>query len=117
MKKNDWAIIISVMLYSILFYKQSAGINFLLFNIAIISLLLYRNKTLFKSTTWLSVALSAIVSSFFIFQYGSALAIVANLFSLFILSAISIDTRTSFLTSIFLTMCSVASSCAFMFID
>ncbi len=117
MKKNDWSIIISVLLYSILFYKQTAGINFLIFNITIIALLLYRNKSLLKSTVWLSVALSALVSSFFIFQFGSALAIVANLFSLFILSAMSIDTRTSFLTSIFLTLCSTAASCVFMFID
>ncbi len=117
MKKNDWTIIISVLLYSVLFYKQSAGINFFLFSISIIGLLLYRNKSLLKSTVWLSVALSALISSFFIFQYGSALAIVANLFSLFILSAISIDVRTSFLTSIFLTLCSTASSCVFMFID
>ncbi len=117
MKKNDWSIIISVLLYSILFYKQSAGINFFIFNISIIGLLLFRNQALLKSTVWLSVAFGALLSSFFIYQYGSALAIVANMFSLFILSALSIDTRTSFLTSLFLTICSTGSSCVFMFID
>ncbi|CAN5476887.1 hypothetical protein BH10BAC1_BH10BAC1_14070 [soil metagenome] len=117
MKKNDWAIIISVLVYGTLFYDQTAGINFLLFNIMLVGLLLNRRMDLIKSKVWLSVAVGAIASSFFIFMYGSALAIWANLFSLFILSALSINPNTSFLTSIFLTICSVGSSCVFMFID
>ena len=104
MKKNDWALIISVLLYSILFYKQTAGINFLLFNTALLGLLLYRNKQLLKSKVWLSLAGSAIISSFFIYVYGSSLAIIANIFSLFILSALSVNVRTSFLTGLFLSV-------------
>lgn len=117
MKKNDWAIIISVMLYSILFYDQTAGINFLIFNLSLVGILLYRNKELIKNKVWLSVAIGTIASSFFIFMYGSALAIWANVFSLLILSALSINPKTSFLTGIFLTSCSTSSSCVFMFID
>nr|MBA3972555.1 DUF4173 domain-containing protein [Bacteroidota bacterium] len=117
MKKNDWALIISLLLYSILFYDQSAGINFLLFSIAVVGLLVYRNTALLKDKAWLSVAAGVIVSSFFIFMYGSALSIWANLFSLFILSGLSINPKTSFLTSVFLTVCAIGSSCVFMFID
>lgn len=117
MKKNDWAILISVFVYGGLFYDQDAGINFLLFNLLIVGLLVIRQLDLIKSKVWLSVALGTLASSFFIFMYGSALAIWANLFSLFILSALSINPKTSFLTSIFLTICSVSTSCVFMFID
>ncbi len=117
MKKNDWALIISVLLYSILFYKQTAGINFLLFNTALLGLLLYRNKQLLKSKVWLSLAGSAIISSFFIYVYGSSLAIIANIFSLFILSALSVNVRTSFLTGLFLSACSIGSSFVRMFLD
>lgn len=117
MKKNDWAIIISVLVYGTLFYEQTAGINFLVFNIFLVGLLLYRRMDLIKSKVWLSVAVGAIASSFFIFMYGSALAIWANMFSLFIISALSINPKTSFLTSIFLTICSTSTSCVFMFID
>lgn len=117
MKKNDWAILISVFVYGALFYDQTAGINFLLFNILIVGLLLFRQFDLIKNKVWLSVALGALASSFFIYMYGSALAIWANMFSLFILSALSIGPKTSFLTSIFLTVCSVSTSCVFMFID
>ena len=117
MKKNDWAILLSVMLYSILFYEQTAGINFLLFSLLLVGLLLYRRLDLIKNKIWISVAVGTIASSFFIFIYGSALAIWANLFSLFILSALSINPKTSFLTSIFLTICATGSSVVFMFID
>lgn len=117
MKKNDWALLISVFVYGGLFYDQDAGLNFLLFNLLIVGLLIFRQTDLVKNKTWVSVAAGALASSFFIYMYGSALAIWANLFSLFILSALSIDPRTSFLMSIFLTICSVGSSCVFMFID
>ena len=117
MKKNDWALIISVLLYSILFYKQTAGINFLLFNTALLGLLLYRNKLLLKSKVWLSLAGSALISSFFIYVYGSSLAIISNIISLFILSALSMNVRTSFLTGLFLSICSVGSSFVRMFLD
>ena len=117
MKKNDWALIISVLLYSILFYKQTAGINLLLFNTALLGLLLYRNKQLLKSKVWLSLAGSALISSFFIYVYGSSLAIISNIISLFILSALSMNVRTSFLTGLFLSICSVGSSFVRIFLD
>ena len=117
MKKNDWALIISVFLYSILFYKQTAGINFLLFNTVLLVLLIHINTRLLKSKIWVSLALSSLVSSYFIYVYGSSLAIVTNLFSLFILSALSMNVRTSFLTALFLSICSVGSSFVRMFID
>ncbi len=117
MKKNDWALLISVSFYGGLFYDQTAGINFFLFNILLVGLLAFRLPDLIRNKVWLSVALGALASSFFIFMYGSALAIWANLFSLVILSALSIDPGTSFLTGIFLTICAMGSSCVFMFID
>lgn len=117
MKRNDWALIISVFLYSWLFYKQFAGLNFLIFDTAVVALLIYRDKDLLKNMTWLSVAAGTLISAFFIFMYSSPLAIIANIFSLAILSALSIDPRTSFLSSVFVTMCSAGSSVVFMFLD
>lgn len=117
MKKNDWSLLVSAILYSFLFYQETAGLNFLLFNVMLIALLLYRNYHLLKSKVWISVAASALVSSFFIFSYGSALSLVANVCSLLILSALSINTRTSFLTGIALTCSSVLSSILVIYLD
>lgn len=117
MKKNDSILLISIFLYSFLFYKQLAGLNFFIFNIGIVLMLLYRNKELIKNKVWLSVASGTLISSFFVYYYDSSLAITANLFSLAILSAISINPKTSFITSIFLSLCAMGSSMVFIFLD
>ncbi len=117
MKKNDWALIISILLYSYLFYDQFAGLNFLLFNMAIVLLLVIKDKTLIKNKWWLLVAAGTLVSSFLIFMYSSALAIWANIISLMILSSLSFNPKVSFLTAIFQTICNTGASCVFMILD
>jgi Leucine-rich repeat (LRR) protein len=117
MKKNDWLLLISVLLYSYLFYEQSAGINFLLFNIALIIGLLIKNPASLKEKSWLAAAAGSIISSACIMYYSSPLAIVANIFSLGLLSVFSFSPKTSIFTSLFMTFCSSGSSVVFMFID
>ena len=117
MKKNDWLLLISVLLYSYLFYEQSAGINFLLFNIALIAGLLIKNPSSLKDKSWFTAAAGSLVSSACIMYFSSPLAIVTNVFSLGLLSVFSFSAETSVFTSLFMTLCSVGSSCVFMFID
>lgn len=117
MKKNDWLLLVSVLLYSYLFYEQSAGINFFLFNIALVIGLLIKNPTSLKDKSWLAVAAGALISSGCIMYYSSPLAIVANIFSLGLLSVFSFSPKTSIFTSLFMTLCSTGSSCVFMFLD
>lgn len=117
MKKNDWLLLVSVLLYSFLFYQQSAGINFLLFNIALVVCLLIKDQSNLKSKSWLAAAAGSIISSACITYYSSPLAIVTNILSLGLLSVFSFSPKTSVFTSLFMTLCSVGSSCVFMFID
>jgi hypothetical protein len=117
MKKNDVILLISVILYSYLFYDQAAGLNFLIFNCAVLALLLYRNMELLRTRNWLIVAAGALVSAACIYVYSSPLAITANIISLAILSAISLRPGTSYLISIFLYICAAGSSFVFMIID
>ncbi len=117
MKKNDWLLLVSVLLYSFLFYQQSAGINFLLFNIVLVIGLLLKNPTGLKDKSWLAAAAGSLISSACIMYYSSPLAIVTNIFSLGLLSVFSFSAKTSIFTSLFMTLCSVGSSCVFMFID
>lgn len=117
MKKNDWALLLSVILYSYLFYQQSAGINFLIFNCCISGFLIYRNKELIKNKQWLLVVSGAILSSFFIFLYSSPIAIWANIISLMILSALSFDPEVSFITALFQSFCNQFASFVFMIMD
>lgn len=117
MKKNDWLLLVSVLLYSYLFYEQSAGINFLLFNIALVVGLLIKNPASLKEKSWLAAAVGSLISSACIMYYSSPLAILANIFSLGLLSVFSFSPQTSIFTSLFMTLCSTGSSCVFMFID
>ncbi|MBK7667751.1 MAG: DUF4173 domain-containing protein [Sphingobacteriaceae bacterium] len=104
MKKNDWLLLVSVLLYSYLFYEQSAGINFFLFNIALVVGLLIKNPASLKDKSWLAVASGALISSGCIMYYSSPLAIVANIFSLGLLSVFSFSPKTSIFTSLFMTL-------------
>ncbi|MBL7890431.1 MAG: DUF4173 domain-containing protein [Bacteroidia bacterium] len=117
MKKNDWLLLLSVILYSILFYDQSAGINFLLFSVTLVSFLLIRDQTLIRNKVWIGVALGTLTSGVMVFWYGSALALWGNILSLLILAVVSIDARVSFFSSIIISFVTISTSAVFMFID
>lgn len=101
MKINDRLLILATATYSYLFYEQNAGINFLFFNLLFAGILLYRNNELLKQKRWLLALFLCLVSATSIVLYSSALAIIANCFSLLLLSAFALDKKTSFLFPFF----------------
>lgn len=117
MKKNDWILLATVAAYSFLFYKQSAGINFMLFTMMLIAALLIKNKQLIKQTTWKLAAIGSLLSSLCIAYYSTNLAIVANILSLSLLSARSYSAGTSILVSLLFSAYSYASALAMMLLD
>lgn len=117
MKKNDWIFLSSAALYSFLFYKQQAGINFLIFTIVLIIGLLLKNKVLFNSHAWKLAALGSLMSAGCLAYYGSDLALVANLISLSILSGLSVSARSSLVFSLLFSAYSYVSALPFMYLD
>ncbi|MCD6017867.1 MAG: hypothetical protein K0S53_988 [Bacteroidetes bacterium] len=117
MKKNDYLLLTATGAYSFLFYQQNAGINFFLFNLVFLSVLLLRNRELLKSKKWCWAAAMCLISSACIFIHSSALSIVANVFSLILLAGVSFNTLTSALFAFLFSGFSVASSVVFMVID
>lgn len=117
MKKNDWILIASVAAYSYLFYQQNLGINFLVFTISIIVLLFFRNVKVYQSKSWIVAAIGSLLSAFCIAYYGNGLSFLANVISLCVLSAFSIDPKTSILTSFFFSLYSIGASYIFMILD
>ncbi len=117
MKKNDWLLLSSVLLYSFLFYHQFAGINFLLFNLALLLCLLLKKPESLKDKSWLVAAGAAVVSSACIAYYSSSLAIVANLIALALVSFFSIAPRSSVILALCMSIISIGSSCVYMFLD
>ena len=117
MKTNDRLLILATAAYSYLFYEQNAGINFLLFNLLFAGALLCRNKNLLKQRNWLVALFLTLISASSIFLHSSVLAILANCFSLMLLSAFALDKKTSFLFSFLFSAYSVISAFIFMVID
>jgi len=116
MKKNDWILLISVCLYSFLFYEQSAGINFTIFSLLLASLLFIKDKSLLKNPNWRFAAIGGIVTAILVGYYGNTLCVIANVISLSYLSAMSVSPNSSLLMGLLFSAYSYCSSLIFMFI-
>jgi hypothetical protein len=117
MKRSDWIFIVSVILYSLLFYKQQPGFNFMLFNAVLVGGIALMRPESVKSRTWLIAAACSLLTAASVWWYGNPLTIFANVGSLLVLAAQSAHPRTSVLVSLFLSGCSVAASYVFMIMD
>ncbi|MGZ3899709.1 MAG: DUF4153 domain-containing protein [Bacteroidia bacterium] len=117
MKTNDYLLITATAGYSYLFYQQNAGINFLVFTILFAAILLLRKKELLIQPKWTWALLLCLVSAVGVFITSSALSIIANCFSLLLLSAFSFNTRTSFIFSFLFSLYSLVSSAVWIIID
>jgi Leucine-rich repeat (LRR) protein len=117
MKKNDVILLIAVAAYSILFYLQVAGFNFILFNLLLIFLLAWREKDIVKNKSWLILAAGSLASSIFIFLYGNTLSVISNIVSLLLLSALTFSRDSSLFTGLLYSICSTGASVAFMILD
>lgn len=117
MKKNDWILIITVAIYSFLFYKESAGINFLLFNLTLIMALLIKDQQILKNKGWLLVASGSMLSALCVAYYGNGLSVTANIISLSLLSALSYNKNTSVIVSLLFSIYSYVSAFIFVCIE
>ena len=86
MKKKKVLLLTALITYCYLFYEQSAGINFLLFDIVLLLSMLVIDRSLIKSSSWVVVSLGALVSACGIVLYGNALSVFGNVFSLLLLT-------------------------------
>ncbi len=84
-KWKNFIIIIPSLLFSLLFYQQNTGGNFLLFSIITITLLAFNNyKSFFKSDILLK-SVAFLISGVAIFLYNSPLTIITNILVFFTL--------------------------------
>jgi hypothetical protein len=117
MKKNDWILLITVALYSFLFYQQTAGINFLIFTVAVVIGLYVKDNNLIKNNKWKLAAVGSLLSALCISCYGNSLSVIANIISLSLLSALSYSSNTSVILSLLFSFYSYFSSAVFILLD
>src|SRR4051812_42838344 len=99
MKKNDYLLLTATAAYSFLFYKQNAGINFLLFTTVLLVILILKNRDVLKQKKWLWAASLCVISAVSVFVHSSALSLMANMTCLLVVSAFSCNAATSTLFS------------------
>lgn len=118
MKKNDLIIITSVIIYSYLFYAQTAGVNFLLFSI-VLTLLMYvkEGAALLSNKKWIAAIIGSIITGFCVAIYGNTLSVIANILSLSIAASFAVNRESSLLFASIFALYSYISSFVFIFLD
>ncbi|MFL5728332.1 MAG: hypothetical protein ACJ75J_02490, partial [Cytophagaceae bacterium] len=117
MKKNDLILGSSVILYCFLFFQQSAGINFMLFTILLTVFLAIRDFTIILYKEWIATVLGSLLSAGCIVYTNSQLAVIANIISLSLMAAYSMNRNSSMIFSGIYSIYSYLSAIPFMFID
>lgn len=101
MKTTDKLILISGLIFGLLFYLQDIGLNYFIFSlIQLLGLYLVTDKTR-RTRHWWLVFTGVAISSIGALLYGSILAVVTNWISLFVLASISIEPGASLVISLF----------------
>ncbi len=101
MKKNQIIVLISTLLYSILFYRQGFGANFFVFSACLIAFLAIEKPQLLQSRKWLFAASIAFISSLSMILHGNYLGFWATIVSLSVLSGLSYDPLQTIAVSLF----------------
>jgi hypothetical protein len=110
MKKKDFFIIISTLMYSYLFWWQAPGVNFLLFNLLLIGLLAVNEPLLLKERSWQVSAIGCILSSFFVCWWGTTLPVISNFVSVLMLVGFSFKPDASLMVAVINSCFSLAVS-------
>lgn len=117
MKKNDWIYALTVLVFSLLFWKQSTGLNILIMNLFLIAGVLIVNKSVMRNRNWWFASLGALVSAFSVFLYGDVISLFTNFASLLLVSAFVIEKENSMLVSLFQSLCNLFVTIAYIFVD
>ncbi|MCB0400661.1 MAG: DUF4173 domain-containing protein [Flavobacteriales bacterium] len=117
MNKKSVAILCLTILYSILFYHQHVGINFIIFTAGALALFYYQDKTAFKSKPVLLMSLAALLSATFAFVHNSNLSMWTTIITLFLLPGVFINKRSSIWIDFGSSIYSSIVSPAYMVID
>jgi Leucine-rich repeat (LRR) protein len=117
MNKKTISILSVTTLYSILFYNQHVGINFLLFTIATILFFFLQDKAAFKTRPVLLLSFAAIFSATFASIHGSNLAMWTTIVSLLVLPGAVMHRRSSLIFDFLSSLFTISVSSVYMFID
>lgn len=103
----------AVLCFTLLFYRQDAGINFALFAVLLIAFSGIMNRSVLKTKQWLLITAGAIISTFSVAYYGNGLTIFMGVISLLILMTLQRSKYTSYFIALPGSMISIMGSVIF----
>lgn len=117
MKRNDWLLIASAIIFSVLFYEQATGLNYFLFTGMVTAIIGYFNLDDLKKWQWWYYAVLTNICGFAVFYCNSNLSVFACVLSLLVFSGKSFNYKNSVILNLCLSIGSVASSIVFVILD
>ena len=114
MKTNKLLYLVTAICFTLLFYKQNAGINFVLFAVLLIAFSGIMNRSVLKTKQWLIITAGALISSFSVAYYGNFLSIFMCIISLLVLMTLQRSKFTSYFIALPGTMISIMASVIFL---
>lgn len=92
---------LSLLAYCFLFYKQSIGINVLLFSMVIVGGIALLDRQVLKSKNWLLVAGSALLTGVSAMLYGNFLSLLGNVTALILLANLTLNPQSTLIFTFF----------------
>lgn len=114
MKRHDWLLGIGTLLYSILFYKNNSGLNYLLFALFTGSALSWSCPILLKKWRWWYALVCHLFCAFFVFYHNTILSRVAYTGSLLVMVAQGIHFTQSVIVNALFSAYSIGGSIVFI---
>ena len=100
MKKTDVLLMVSTLIFSLLFYRQSPGINYLIFSFVLILAVWALNPSIIRRWNIVLVMLGTVISACNILWSNTVMAVVMNLLSLVVLAGLTLNPQSSFIVAI-----------------
>ncbi|MBL4593383.1 MAG: DUF4173 domain-containing protein [Flavobacteriales bacterium] len=117
MSKKTISIICLTAIYTIFFYDQHVGINFLIFTISMLGLFFLQYKEAFKEKSVLFLSFAAIFTASFAAVHGSNLSLWATIISLMVIPGVIINKRSNLLVDFSTSLINIGASTTFMIIE
>ncbi len=117
MKRQVLSVLVFALIFSLLFYEQRSGVNYLLFTLAILGFFIAEDRTRMRQSMWMLLASTSLLTGFFVFWHGTVSAVIANLTALSFLTCVSLLPKTTFFPAMVYSLFSYIASFVHVIID
>lgn len=94
-------LLLALIAYCFLFYKQSIGVNVLIFSVFIVASIVALDRKVLQSKNWLLVAASVILTGVSATLYGNFLSLLGNITALVLLANLTLNPQSSLIFTFF----------------